>query len=97
MLIIRLQDPFLIKESSSRPSDPNLLITQPSHLISPLCLLTFPIILPTSQGLLSCFGSVFSHNPHQLLLYLVCHYCSSFIVLVRQPTSSPIFIQTLSV
>ena len=83
MLIVRPQDPFLIKERSSHPPDPNPPITQHSHLIGPLCSLTIRISFLTSQGPLSCLGSVFSHSPHQLPLYLVCCYCSSFIISVR--------------
>ena len=97
MLIVRPQDPFLIKERSSHPPDPNPPITQHSHLIGLPCSLTLLISFPMSQGPLSCFGSVCSHNPHQLPLYPVCCYCSLFIILVSQPTSFPIFIQPLSV
>ena len=97
MLIVRPQDPFLIKERSSHPPDPNPPITQHSHLISPLCSLTLCISFLMSQGPLSCLGSVFSHGSHRLPLYLVCCYCSSFVISVRWPTSFPIFIQPLSV
>ena len=92
MLTFRLQSPSLIKERSSRPPDQNPLITQHSHLIGPLNSPVLPIPLLTSQGLPSCFGSVCSHDPHRLLLYPVCRYCSLFVILVRQPTSSPIFV-----
>ena len=97
MLIVRLQDPFLIKERSSHPPDPNPLVIQHFCLISPLCSLTLLIILLMSQGPPFCSGSVCPHNPHWLLLHPVCQYCSPFITLVRWPTSFPIFIQPLSV
>ena len=97
MLIVRPQDPFLIRERSSHPPDPNPPITQHIHLIGPLCSLTLLISFLISQGPPSYFGSVFSHGPHQLPLYPVCRCCSSFIILVRRPTSFPIFIQPLSV
>ena len=79
MLIIRPRDPFLIKERSSHPLDPNPPITQHSHLIGPLCLLTLPIIFPTTQGPLSCSGSVLSWPTlasiasSVLLLFFVYH------------------------
>ena len=91
MLMVRLEGPSLIKERSSSPSDQDPPITQPSHLIGPLGSTILPTILLTSQGLPSCFGSVYSHDPHRLPLYPGCCYCSSFIILVRRPTSSPIF------
>ena len=92
MLMVRLQDSSLIKERSSRPPDHSPPITQPSYLIGPLNSLTSSILFPTSQGPLSYSGNVFSHNPPRFLLPPVCRYCSFFIVLVRRPTSSPIFI-----
>ena len=59
MLTNRLQDPSLIKERSSHPPDQDPLVTQHSHLINLLNLPILPILLPTSQGLPSCFSSVF--------------------------------------
>ena len=88
--MVRLEGPSLIKERSSRPSDQDPPITQHSHLISLLDSPILPTTLLTPQGLSSRFGSVCSHDPHRLPLYLVCRYCSSFIILVRRPTSSPI-------
>ena len=92
MLMVRLEGPSLIKERSSRPSDQDPPITQHSHLIGPLDSPVLPTTLLTLQGLPSCFGSMCSHDPHWLPLYPVCHYCSSFVILARRPTSSPIFI-----
>ena len=46
MLTVRPQDPSLIKERSSHPPDHNLLITQHSHLVGPLCLLSFQSSFP---------------------------------------------------
>ena len=88
MLMVRLEGPFLIKERSSHPSDQDPPITQCSHLIGPLDSPILPTTLLTPQGLSSRFGSVCSHDPHRLLLYPVCRYCSSFIILVRRATSS---------
>ena len=44
MLTVRLQGSSLSKERSSRPPDSNPPITQPSHLIDPLCSLTSPYL-----------------------------------------------------
>ena len=46
MLMVGLPDPSLIKERFSRPSDQDPLVTQHSHLISPLDLPILPIPLP---------------------------------------------------
>ena len=76
MLPIRFQDPSFIKERSFRPPDHSPPITHHLHLIGPPNLAHLVNPLPTSQGPLSCSGSVFSHDPHWLLLPLVGHYCS---------------------
>ena len=83
MLTVRPQDLLLIKERSSCPSAISPLMIQPFYLSGPLSRSLPLVIIPTSQGPCSPFGRVFSHDPHQLPMYPMCRYCSSFVLLVR--------------
>ena len=68
MLMIRLKTPFLIKERSSHPLDHNYSALSPHW---PALLAYLSNHSSHISGFMSCFGSVFSHDPHWLLLDLV--------------------------